>query len=799
MTAVIGARESKVLEFDRIRENLAAKTVSPMAGKEALQLTPFVDAELIRTRLGETSEGRLLCMRSGFSPPGVIDPEPLVERAEKGSQLNGEELAAIKDFIAAIQRWQSYFKDEEQPQLYPLMAGLVGRTEPLPGLFSALKRSVDADGNILDSASPELSSLRRRQRALQDRVREKLDDYLRNTNFRRYLQEALVTIRSGRYVLPVKQEYRQNVDGVVHDQSSSGATLFIEPMPVVQMQNQLTALQREEVREIDRILAALTAAVADEAAPVSTNRHLYGRLDLIVAAGRLSLEQRASAPQFITAGEEKLEMVEARHPLLPGEAVPLNVKLGGSILTLVITGPNTGGKTVSLKTIGLLTVMAQCGLHIPASPETRLSVFKMIRADIGDEQSIAQSLSTFSGHMRNIITIVKEASAGSLVLLDELGAGTDPSEGAALAMALLHELTESGAITVATTHINELKLYAQAEEKLQNAAMEFDPQTLSPTYRLLQGVPGQSNALAVAAKLGLDQPVLERAAGYLHRSHDQVESIIASLVEDQQKYHRDSRQASLDRSRAERIIEELEQERDEVRSRREDILSQAREEARNMLRRAKTGIDEMIRELKTIKAAGGEQVNARAEAVRRDLHTLKKELAAGDGIEDEPERQPDPADLKPGLTVFIPSLQQNGELVSVEGDEALVQAGLIRVHLPLADLRLARKEKDRKKTASPKSGSLSGGGFTVQKDPVVSSSVDLRGMTIDEARPVVEKLLDNAVWAGLGRVDIIHGKGTGKLKEGLRAYLKGHSFVQTIRPGGQGEGGDGVTVVELKK
>ena len=458
MADVMRAREINILEFDRIREELASLTVSPMAFQRAGELKPASDYSLIKEMQKETSEARLLCSRNLFTPNAVEDITPLLSRASKGSQLHGLELARIKVFIRAARKWPQFFKDIEQLEFYPALAERALLIRPAVELGSILERSVDDEGNILDSASAELSSIRAKKLTLQNKIRDRLEDYTRSSNYRRYLQEALVTIRSGRYVLPVKQEYRQQLDGVVHDQSASGATLFIEPLPVVKMQNDLVSVQRQEEQEIEKILYQLSGLISDSADDLNLNCSLYGELDFIIARGRLSLASGAVEPDLAKDPAVEMVLLNAVHPLLQGERVPLTLKLGGEVITLVITGPNTGGKTVALKTIGLISVMAQCGLHIPADRGTRLNIFNKIRADIGDEQSIAQSLSTFSGHMKNIIEIIETAGPGTLVLLDELGAGTDPSEGSALAMAVLSALTEKGVLTIATTHSNELKI-----------------------------------------------------------------------------------------------------------------------------------------------------------------------------------------------------------------------------------------------------------------------------------------------------------------------------------------------------
>ena len=792
MSSVITEREVKVLQFDQIRQRLAQLTSTPLAEKKAMEITPSSDYSEVLEAQNKTSEGRLLCRKNLFLPSRVVDIEPYIFRADKGSLLAGNELSAVMLFLKAAKRWVVFFKDSDNRDLFPLLSEMAGQLNTCPSLASALERSIDEDGNVLDGASSLLSSLRRQKLSLQNKIRDKLDEYLRNSNFRRYLQDNLVTIRGDRFVLPVKQEYRQNVQGVVHDQSASGATLFIEPLPVVQMQNDLITLQRQEEQEIERILYQLASDVASFKPELTANQVVYTELDLTVAKGKFSLTGECNQPELKNESNYTIKLIDAFHPLLEGEKIPLSVELGEKVRTLVLTGPNTGGKTVALKTIGLLIIMSQCGFHIPAAKETSISVFKKIRADIGDEQSIAQSLSTFSGHMKNIIETVENARPGSLVLLDELGAGTDPSEGAALAMAILDELTVQGALTVATTHINELKLFAQVQELMQNAAMEFNPDTLTPTYKLLQGVPGQSNAFYIAERLGLGPNVIEKAKNFVHRSHDQVESVIASLVEDQQRYERDSRKAALDRNRAEVMMEELEKEKTLLRARRDDILNEAREEARQILKGAKDSADRLLKELRSMKAEGAELSLARAEQLRRDINTIYSganyfDREGKDAIAIRAE------DLSIGLQVYVPSLRQKGEIIAFSKDEAHLQVGSIKVQLPLEDLqKLDEKYKDKKKGSDHK------GGYSVEKDLSITSSIDLRGLNFGEARPLVEKLIDDALLAGLKRIDLIHGKGTGKLKKALQDYLKGHALVDDYRSGAPAEGGDGVTVVRIK-
>ncbi len=791
MPPVITEREIKSLEFDAVRQMLAALTVTPMARRAAEALLPSADRRVVERRLLETGEGRLLCARGSYSPAPVSDIRPVVTRAEKGGALQGIELAAVSTFLKGVRRCRRFFKDGENGEIYPLLAGIASMLEGCDALSGELARCIGPDGEVLDSASAELAALRRRERRLQESIREKMDSYLRNPAQRKLLQEALITIRGNRFVLPVKQEYSRQISGVVHDQSASGATLFIEPLPVVQLQNELTGVQNEISREVERILRLLSSRVAEAAGALHSDSALYGRLDLACARGRLSLEQNAAPPQLHLGGEESLYLEQARHPLLGAAAVPLTVSLGEESCVLVITGPNTGGKTVTLKTVGLLAVMAQSGLHIPAGRGSLISVFQTIRADIGDEQSIEQSLSTFSGHLKNIISILEQHGPASLALFDELGAGTDPSEGAALAMALLAELVRRGGLTVATTHINELKLFAQVREGMQNAAMEFDEKTLAPTYRLLQGIPGRSNALVIAEKLGLPPEVLKEARGMLVRGHEEVERVISSLIGQQQRLSRESDEASLERQRAASLRRELEEEREKLRIKREQILGEARDEARNMVRRARSTTDLLIRELRRLKAeGGGEETLGRAEEARHELQLLRREVETERELEEAPMLPA--SELAVGKTVFVQSLQQPGEILSLSGEEALVQVGTLRVHLHQKELRRRQGLGCPAGSEAPPRSS-----YTVEKRVEIRPEINLQGKTVEEAIPLVDKLLDDALWAGLGQVTVIHGKGTGKLKEGLRDYLREHPLVKSLRGGEAGEGGSGVTIAVM--
>jgi len=788
---VITEREVKVLGFDSIIEKLAALTASPMGKERALKLRPYGDYDFVEKMLRETEEARHLSMKTSFSPSTVDDIGTLVSRAAKGSMLTGFDLSMIMRFIKAFLLWPKLFQENSYSDLYPLLFSLAGNIDRCQDLENILRVSIDEEGSVLDSASSEISAIRRKKNELQQKTREELERFMRSEQYKRYLQEALVTIRSGRFVLPVKQEYRNNIAGVVHDQSASGATVFIEPSQVVQMQNKLVTLNRQEEQEIEKILYQLSSAVAQHEDKLTINRDIYGKLDFIVARGKLSGVLGGNKPALVKGEKQVVFFKNATHPLLEGDKIPLNLNLDGEIKTMVITGPNTGGKTVALKTIGLLTAMVQSGILIPAEESSKLSLFKQIRADIGDEQSIAQSLSTFSGHMKNIISITAEAGPFSMILFDELGAGTDPSEGSALAMSILNYLTQKGALTIATTHINELKLFAQVQEEMLNAAMEFDLETLEPTYRLLQGIPGQSNAFHISAKLGMPPVILSKAKSFMHRSHDQVESVIASLVENQQKYTRDSQKAAMELSRAELLMADLEEEQRLLKARKADILQEAREEAKKIIKRTKNSVDLILKEMKEIK--NNKIVLDEAEKLKADVRQLKDELEPE--IEDTNDYGVTESQLAVGQMVHVRTLNQQGEVISFDSDSAVVQAGKIKVRLPLNELRITAEKLSRDEKKYSEAGS---GGYSLEKGLSISSSLDLRGLNLDESIPLVDKLLDNALWAGLNRVDIIHGKGTGKLRQGLRTYLRDHHLVSSIRSGIASEGGDGVTVIELR-
>ncbi|HHW42549.1 MAG TPA: endonuclease MutS2, partial [Desulfotomaculum sp.] len=620
-------------------------------------------------------------------------------------------------------------------------------------------------------------------------VRERLERIIRSPAYQKYLQDPIVTIREGRYVVPVKQEHRAQVPGIIHDQSSSGATLFIEPMAVLESNNEVRRLEVAEKQEITRILGDLSAGVAAAAEEISLSLEALGRLDLIMARARYSQDLDAWSPRILSGA--MLDLRQARHPLLSGAVVPVSIHLGRDFDTLVITGPNTGGKTVTLKTVGLLVLMAQSGLHIPAAEGSEMGIFQEVFADIGDEQSIEQSLSTFSSHLTNIVHILRHAGPDSLVLLDELGAGTDPTEGAALAQAILERLHGMGAKTVATTHYSELKNFAYARERVENASVEFDAVTLRPTYRLLIGKPGRSNAFEIAARLGLDGELVERARHFMTAEQIQVADLMQRLERTRQEAEQELERAREMRREAESFKERYRVLQEELTARREAILSRAKEEARSLVRGARREAEEAVRELRERLSA--ETAREREEAIRaarRKLGGMQEQLQsgsptrpAGDGAV--------PEAVAVGQTVFLPRFNQQGVVTALsQDDEVQVQVGMIKINVPLTDLRLVAGEKAA-------AGEVRTGSLLQDKARAVSTRLDLRGMRAEEALAEVEKYLDDATLAGLSRVYLVHGKGTGALRAAVQQQLKGDPRVKSFRLGEQGEGGLGVTVVEL--
>ncbi len=778
------------LEYTKIIDTLIRHTATPLGRSAAESLVPSPELEDVKLRLQATDEAYTADRLKGSAPfGGVVDIRASLKRATIGGMLNAAELLDIANTIRGGRRVKRHVVQLHQDQPLPMLHALAEQLTEHRDVEEAILGCIDDQAEVLDAASPELAAVRRELRGGEARVREKLEQMIRSSSVQKMLQDAIITIRGDRYVIPVKQEYRSHFGGIVHDQSGSGATLFIEPESVVQMNNRLRELRVSEEREIEKVLQKLTARVAEVAEDLNIDLGSLGQLDFAFAKARLAHEMKATLPRMNDRGYLKLK--RGRHPLLAKDAVvPLDIELGNPFTAIIVTGPNTGGKTVSLKTIGLLSLMAMSGLFVPAEDGSQLCVFDAIYADIGDEQSIEQNLSTFSSHLTNIIRILKSMTPKSLVLLDELGAGTDPAEGSALAIAILEHMHRLGCRLVATTHYSELKAYAYNRKGVINASMEFDIQTLSPTYRLLVGVPGRSNAFAIAERLGLPHGVIEHARGEVSEEDMRVENMIASLEEDRLGAETERQNAAELRAEMERLKEKHAAEVRRFEEQRERLLAKAQEEARAAVAKAKREAEEIIADLRKLALEEGASVKE---------HKLIEARRRLDEAAPAPQRPKAPGGssqvkkkkIEAGDEVMVYSLGQKGHVVELGANDATVQLGILKMKVGLDDLELV-------KAAGPAKQPKMAASLKRTKDDTVRSELDLRGSNLEEAIVEVDRFIDEAYLSNLGQVYIIHGKGTGVLRSGIREYLRKHSLVKAFRLGNYGEGGDGVTVAELK-
>ncbi|MDR3583997.1 MAG: endonuclease MutS2 [Desulfosporosinus sp.] len=785
----IEAKVLNKLDFPKVLSRLAEYCILPRAKELAVGLIPHIDWESVRLALQETEEGKnLLRGNPLFSVRGAKEIRAYIERCLRGGVIHGEELLEIRDTLRVGRKIKLLLLEfkEEFPGLWEIALPIEAQKE----LEDEISRCISEDGKVADNASSELSDLRRALNRLQHRIRESLEGTLRNSSYQKMLQDPIITQRSDRYVLPIKQEYRTAFPGIVHDQSASGATLFIEPMPVVHLGNELREVILKEQREVLRILQMLSAQIEVRADVLAELHEALANIDLVVAKAHLSVDMNAGAPELVLGQHVKL--VQARHPLISGKVVPLSVELGIDFDTLVITGPNTGGKTVALKVVGLMAAMTQSGLHIPAESDSRMGVFTQIFADIGDEQSVEQSLSTFSGHMKNIVEIIDHSDGRSLVLLDEVGAGTDPTEGAALAMGILAELHERGCRTVSTTHYGALKTFAYETARVKNASVEFDTETLRPTYRLLIGIPGKSNAFTIAGRLGLSEQVLARANTFVTEREMQVADLIENLGETHREIELEKQKAKTGRQAVERQSKALEEKTILLDEEYEILLALAKDEASELVRQAKREADAIIEQLKeALKKDNKQQQDI--EKARQGFHRISAKLDKGRKIQRSGSGLT--ADqLKLGQTVQMTKLRQKGQVIKLPNSngEVLVQAGIMKVMVPLAELKLASEEKK----IPPRNSREASIGF--RKAEEIRSEIDLRGMLVQEGTQALDKYLDDAVLGGIGLLYVIHGKGTGAMRAGIQDFLKGHPHVRSFRIGEYGEGDSGVTVVELK-
>ena len=778
-------RNLRVLEFTKIRDQLAEFCLSESGKERARSLVPSGDEGTVRLWQNQTSEAGTVMAYSGGSPMQAFpDVSGFVKIAAAGGTLSPKALLGVAEALKASRLVRSAIVTDRENT--PLLTQLASHLNTHRELEETIFNAILSEEEIADRASPELYDIRRHLRLLADRMREKLNGFLRGENAK-YLQDTIITQRNGRYVLQVKAECRANVPGLIHDQSASGATLFIEPMAVVEAGNDLKQWAAKEEKEIERILAQLSQEVAPDAAFIANNLNVLAELDMIFAKAILGRQMKAVEPKLNARG--RINIVAGRHPLIdPTKVVPINLWMGDEFTTLIITGPNTGGKTVTMKTVGLMTLMAQAGLQVPANPGTELAIFDEVFADIGDEQSIEQSLSTFSSHMTNIVEILKNVTTRSLALFDELGAGTDPTEGAALAMAILEHLLSMKTATLATTHYSELKAFALSTVGVENASVEFNVETLRPTYRLSIGVPGKSNAFEISRKLGLPEHLIASAGEHLSKEQIRFEDVIANAEYHRQIAEKERRLAEEAHRETQKLRDETEKVRRELEAQRETQMKKAKEDARKVLVKAQREADEIISELKRSRKNEGTPLR------EHELHEMRARLQ--NGIDENGERlaldaEPGeaPKNLKIGESVEIVKTGTRATVIIPPDDkgEALVQAGVMKLKVAATGLKRV-KEAKKERTAST---------ISVAQKPL-ALECDLRGMTLDEALLAVDMFLDGAVLQHLKNVSIIHGKGTGVLRSGVQSHLKQHPFVKEFRLGRYGEGEDGVTVVTLK-
>ncbi|MFB4165834.1 endonuclease MutS2 [Alteribacillus sp. JSM 102045] len=785
----MNARVKRVLEYDKMKDQLKEHAASSLGRKKIEELHPYTDLLTAKKEQQRTYEGTKVLRLKGQAPLGGIrNIHAHVKRAQIGGMLNAGELMEIADTIYAGRRLKSFVESmiEEEIEL-PLLLELVENIEPLTDLERAVKQCIDDHGEVMDSASSALRSIRQQIRSSEADVRSKLEQLTRSSEQQKKLSDSIVTIRNDRYVIPVKQEYRSSFGGIVHDQSASGATLFIEPQSVVNINNKLREAKVKERQEIERILQELSSHVQEHTDDLLQNLDYLSELDFLFCKAYYARELKAVQPHLNDAG--RLDFKQARHPLLSeDEVVPIDVELGTDFSSLVITGPNTGGKTVTLKTVGLLTLMAQSGLFLPVNEDSEAAVFTDVFADIGDEQSIEQNLSTFSSHMTNIVDILKQVNHQSLVLFDEIGAGTDPTEGAALAVSILDYVYQTGAKLVATTHYSELKGYAYNREGVMNASVEFNVDTLSPTYRLLIGVPGRSNAFAISRRLGLDESIISAAEAEIDAESRQVENMITSLEEKKRLAEDEMEEAKQIRAEAEALHKELDKNMQELNNQKNSLLKEAEEKAEAEVKKARAKAEEIISDLRDLQKEGHRVKEHQLIDAKKRMEDAAPELAKRQKqIKKQAKKD---QSFQPGDEVRVLSFGQKGQILEkFNNKEYQVQLGIMKVTVKSEDMEKI-KEAPVKQPARPVT--------SVSRNTDVKSELDLRGMRYEDAMRKVEKYLDDAVLAGYPQVHIIHGKGTGALRKGVKDLLKKHPSVSQTRDGGMNEGGLGNTVVQLK-
>lgn len=784
------------LEYPKIIERLTEKASSPMGKELCRKLQPSTDINKIRLMQTQTKDALTRLFQKGSVSFGSVkDIRGSLKRLEIGSSLGIMEILSVCALLENTSRVKAYSRGDRSDLPSDSLDSMFEQLAPLPPLSSEIRRCILSEDEISDDASPALRQVRKNMKVTNDRIHTQLSGLV-NGNARTYLQDSVITMRNGRYCIPVKAEYKGQVPGMIHDQSSTGSTLFIEPMAVVKLNNNMRELELQEQKEIEIILAGLSEQIAEEREAIALNLELMVQLDFIFARAGLAMDMNGSEPVFNEEGRVLLK--KARHPLIPKKkVVPIDIRLGDDFDLLIITGPNTGGKTVSLKTVGLLTLMGQAGLHIPALDRSELAIFHEIYADIGDEQSIEQSLSTFSSHMTNIVSFLEKADSRSLVLFDELGAGTDPTEGAALAISILSYLHDKGIRTMATTHYSELKVYALSTPGVENACCEFSVETLRPTYRLLIGIPGKSNAFAISSKLGLSDQIIERAKEQISEQDESFEDVLSSLEENRVTIENERLEIARYKEEIKTLKAQLESRQEKLDAQRDRILRQANEEAHKVLEEAKEYADQTMKLFHKF-----QKNNVDTSAVERERQELRKRMnKAEKNMSDrqetkKPKKQLTAKDIRPGDSVKVLSMNLKGTVGSRPDSKGFlfVQMGIIRSKVHLSDLELV----DEPVITTPSLQKTGAGKIRMSKSASVSTEINLLGRTVDEAIAELDKYLDDAYIAHLKSVRVVHGKGTGALRKGIHDYLRRQKHVSSFRLGEFGEGDAGVTIVDFK-
>lgn len=785
------------LEYDKIIESLTDKADSEPGKALCRELIPEMDLEKVKQAQRETSDALSRILKYGSTSfGGNKDLGYSIKSLEIGSALSAPELLKIAAFLENTARIKSYGRGEKEDAGKDSLTPYFENLTPLSPVSEEIRRCILSEEEFADDASPELKRIRKSMAITGDKIHNQLNSLL-NGSLRTYLQDAVITMRDNRYCVPVKAEYKSQINGMIHDQSSTGSTFFIEPAAVVELNNQLKQLAIEESREIERILAELSVKASEHTAELAINQENMTMLDFLFAKGKLALEQNATMPLFNT--DRFIRIKKGRHPLLDKKkVVPIDIELGKNFDLLVITGPNTGGKTVSLKTVGLFTLMGQAGLHIPASDRSELSIFREVYADIGDEQSIEQSLSTFSSHMTTIVTILSHADEDSLCLFDELGAGTDPTEGAALAIAILNHLHDRGIRTMATTHYSELKLYALSTNFVENACCEFDVESLRPTYRLLIGIPGKSNAFAISSKLGLPDEIIEAAKEQISKEDESFEDVIANLENSRRTIEKEQEEIAAYKERIKTLEGQLKAKNEKIDNAKDRILREANEKARAILQEAKDVADETIRSFNKADASTDRKVlEEKRQKIRKQIDDKNERLA----LKTPPKAQAkalDPRKLKKGDSVKILSLGLKGTVSSLPDAKGnlFVQCGIMRSQANINDLVLLQDEDST--TTYQKNLKSTPGRSGLSKAMNISTEINLLGMTCDEAIAALDKYLDDAYLSHLPSVRVVHGKGTGALRNAVHSHVKRLKYVKDYRLGEFGEGDAGVTIVTFK-